>query len=81
MRVVEILKLSFPILETLHKKGINMGDCKYMEMYNDFEKMKSNGDKTTYIVAVLSSKYNICERKVYKIISKLSKDCQVCAVE
>ena len=81
MRVIEILKLSFPILETLHKKGISVSDCKYMEMYNEYEKMKSEGNKTTYIVAVLSSKYGVCERKIYKIIKRLGNDCQICAVE
>lgn len=81
MKVIEILELSSSILKTLHRIGISVGDCKYIEMYDEFERMKSEGNKTTYIVAVLSEKYGICERKIYKIINKLSKDCQILAVE
>lgn len=81
MKIVEILELSAPILKTLHRIGIRVEDCKYIEMYDEFEKMKSEGNKTTYVVAVLSSKYGICERKIYKIIDRLSKDCQIRAVE
>lgn len=81
MRVVEILELSSPTLKALHRIGISVGDCKYIEMYDEFEKMKREGNKTTYAVAVLSEKYGICERKIYKIINKLSKDCQIRAVE
>ena len=37
--------------------------------------MKDRGEKTTYIVFVLAQKYNICERKVYDIITRFRKNC------
>lgn len=37
--------------------------------------MKGMGYKTTYIIAHLAEKYEICERKVYKIIGKMIQDC------
>lgn len=38
--------------------------------------MRSNGNKMTYIVAALSEKYSVSERKVYSIIDRLGKDCK-----
>ena len=80
MRVYEILSLNREFLEKLHGFGINLDDCFWVDMYYDYLKMKNNGDKKTYIVAFLSDKYNICERKVYKIIKTMEKDCKVDAV-
>lgn len=76
MKTAELLRVSVNILETLHKSGIKQGDYQYLGLYSEYEKMKLEGEKTTYIVAVLSDKYDICERKIYKIIHRLNKDCQ-----
>ena len=43
--------------------------------------MRAAGEKTTYIVAVLSDKYALSERKVYDIIRYLSSDCMGRAVQ
>ena len=80
MKIYEILSLNAELLEKLHRFGINTDDYKSVEIFNEYRKMKACGDKVTYIVAELSRRYNICERRVYKIISKMEKDCQMCAV-
>lgn len=81
MKVCEILFLNRELLKWLHDFGIESNDYKWVPLYQEYLKMKSEGDKVTYIVAVLSRKYNVCERKVYKIIQKMEKDCQICSVE
>jgi len=55
-----------------------MADYEYLALYNDYLKMNREKLKMTYIVTVLASKYNICERKVYKIIKLMNKHCQIC---
>lgn len=75
MKVVELLKICGEMLKTLHENGISIDDYKHLPMLFDFQSMKECGDKTSYIVLVLSRKYNICERKVYKVLNKLLKDC------
>lgn len=42
--------------------------------------MRDTGNKMTYIVAMLSDKYDVSERQVYSIIDRLGKDCKSCAV-
>ena len=39
-----------------------------------------NGEKVSYIVATLSLRYGISERKVYDLIKRFKTDCNLCAV-
>ena len=64
----------------LHKFGISIEDGKWIEMYHEYKKMKVMEHKMVYIVAFLSEKYKICERKVYKIIKSMERDCTLDAV-
>lgn len=80
MRRVDLVKFSGEILKRLHENGICIKDYQHIPMLAEYERMKSGGNKTTYIVAHLSEKYDISERKVYKVLSRLLKDCQISAV-
>lgn len=80
MKVIEILKLSRNFLETLQKSCIKVEDCKYIDLYDEYNRILESGCKATYAVAVLSEVYGISERKVYYIIKKLKADCKVDAV-
>lgn len=80
MKVYEILSLNAEFLKRLHGFGIDTKDYKSLEIYMEYLKLRSQGNKIVYIVAVLSEKYNICHRKVYKIIAKMEKDCRFGAV-
>lgn len=75
MRVYEIMFLIPDLLKTLHENGIKTEDYVYIEMYKEYLNMKNRGHKTTYIVATLSEKYHICERKVYKVMERMERRC------
>lgn len=81
MQIIEILRTCGDFLETLHKFGIKIDDYRYLGMYSDYEKMHQKGYKMTYIVAVLAERYDMCERKVYKVIKRMSANCQKRAVQ
>ena len=76
MKVYEILSLAPEMLKMPHMSGIKADDYKWIDMYREYREMKSKGDKMVYIVAVLSERYNVCERKVYKVIRRMQQDCQ-----
>ncbi len=80
MKVYEILSLNRELFERLHDFGITSEDYRWVPLYHEFLKMRKEGEKTVYIVAFLSEKYNICERKIYKIIQTMNRDCQIVAV-
>lgn len=80
MKVIEILKMSRISLEMLQKACISVKDCRFIELYDEYERMVSLGEKITYAVTILSEKYNISERQVYYIIRKFGCDCNISAV-
>ena len=55
-------------------------EIQYIELYNDYNRLLDEGEKVSYIVAVLAERYNVCERKVYTLIKRLQSDCNPFAV-
>lgn len=58
--------------------GIRPDDVQYIELYNEYNKLHTNGEKVSYIVATLSLRYGISERKVYDLIRRFKTDCNLC---
>ena len=79
MKVAEILKLGGEMLRILNNFGISTAMYQYVPLYEEYAYRRSRGEKMTSIVADLSEKYCMCERKVYKVIQALGKDCRICA--
>ena len=77
MKVADLVKFSGEMLKRLHDSGISTDDYQWLKMYEDFEKMRLEGHKTTYIVATIAQKYGICERKVYKVVKHFRRECQI----
>lgn len=75
MNVKELIKIGKDVMKMLHERGISMDYYQYLPLIEEFDIMKDMGHKTTYIIAHLSEKYGICERKVYKVIGKMIMDC------
>lgn len=80
MKIIEVLKLNKEFFQRLLLLGVRLEDCQYVDMYSDYEELRSKKEKTTYIVAYLSEKYNISIRKVYYLINYYESDCKSCAV-
>lgn len=80
MKVIEILKLNKELLKICRIVGIRMNDVQYIELYNDYNRLLTNGEKVSYVVAVLAKRYAVSERKVYALIKRLQSDCNLYAV-
>lgn len=74
-----MLKLSRYSLELLQKSCVNVKDCRFIDLYDDYESMVCSGEKISYAVTVLSERYGISERQVYYVIRKFSADCKIVA--
>jgi hypothetical protein len=81
MKVFEILYIHGKLLSILEETGIRLGDCRYIDLYSEFMAMLDKGEKVTYIVAHLSTKYGVSERKVYYLYKRFDADCRFCAAE
>ena len=80
MKVIELLKIDQLVLRLLQEYCIKVADVRFVELYEDYVRIISGGEKVSYAVAFLAEKYSISERKVYYLIKKLSEDCNILAV-
>lgn len=80
MTIFEILKFNRELLNRLRQSGIRLDDADYIDLFVDFNKMVSNGEKVSYAVACLATNYRISERKVYTLIKRFQSDCNTDAV-
>ena len=71
--VAELLHLNERYFQLLHENGVRIEDVQYLDMYRDYKRLAADGLKPTYIVAHLSSEYDIPERTIYRVIARLSK--------
>lgn len=75
MTIFEIINFNRELLEKLRQTGIRLEDTEYIELFADFNKMVAEGNKVTYVVACLASRFNVSERKVYSLIKHFQSDC------
>ena len=80
MKVIEILNLNKELLKKFQTAGIRMEDVEYIDLFNEYLALVTQGEKVSYIVAGLSTKYQVSERKVYDLIRRFKSDCNLSAV-
>lgn len=80
MTLFEILNFNREVLERLRTMGFKPDDCRYIDLYKEYERMRLQGDKVTYCVAALSVRHGVSERKIYEIIGRFKKECTFHAV-
>lgn len=72
MKVIDLLKLHKSLLKFFMDTGIRIEDVRYIDLYNDYKTLLDNGNKVSYIVILLSVRYNVSERNVYSLIKRFS---------
>lgn len=80
MTIFEILSFNRNMLGIMQQAGIKEDDYRFYPLYLDYRSMKCQGEKVTYIVAVLAERYHVSERKVYSLIRRYKTDCTDCAL-
>ena len=80
MKIVEIVKINRELLKNLHTAGVRIEDGEYIDLYADYRRLLGEGEKVSYIVAALSDKYAVSERKVYGLVKHFQSDCKLFAV-
>lgn len=55
----ELISLNESLLRTIVMNKVHVDDVRYTSLYKDYLRMRENGDKMTYIVAVLAKRYRI----------------------
>lgn len=80
MKIIEVLKFNRELIKRLKIAGIRLEDEEFVDLYTDYTTLLNHGEKVSYIVAMLSDKYSVSERKVYMLIKRFKSDCKLFAV-
>lgn len=80
MKIIEVLKFNRELIKKLKIAGIRLEDEEFVDLYTDYTMLLEHGEKVSYIVARLSDKYTVSERKVYMLIKRFQSDCKPLAV-
>ena len=80
MKIIDILKFNRELIKRLRAAGIRLEDEQFVDLYTDHHKLKENGEKVSYIVAVLADRYGISERTVYSLVKRFNSECNLFAV-
>ena len=80
MTLFEILDFNRNMVGIMKEIGVKEDDYRYFHLYEEYQRMVWNGEKVTYIVAVLAERYHISERKVYSLIRRYQTNCTKCAL-
>lgn len=65
MKVIEIINFNRELLKKLQEAGVRLEDVQYVELYSEYMYRTGQGEKVSYVVAVLSEKYSVSERTIY----------------
>ena len=79
MKIIDILKFNRELIKRLRETGIRLKDERYIDLYNDYTELRRHGEKVSYIVLVLSTRYAVSERTVYSLIKRMNRECNVFA--
>ena len=74
MTVVEYLKIGREFLKLMSSIDLKRDDFRYIELYEEYNKMRQEGNKVDYILCCLSDKYKISESTIKRIVRRLSKE-------
>ena len=80
MKIIDILKFNRELIKRLREAGISLKDERYIDLYNDYTELRRHGEKVSYIVLVLSTRYAVSERTVYSLIKRMNRECNIFAV-
>ncbi len=80
MKIIEVLKFNRELIKRLKIAGIRLEDEEFVDLYTDYTTLLNRGEKVSYIIARLSEKYTVSERKVYMLIKRIQSDCKPLAV-
>ena len=77
MRAYELIRWQRKTLELMNRNKLSPNDVKWIDLYDDYADLTNKCFKMTYIVALLSERYRISEREVYRIVKRLSQEIAV----
>lgn len=73
MTKYEILKASASVCKALADNGISPSDYRFIELIEEYNRLKAEGHKYAYITFYLAQQYGVSETSVYRIVKKMQE--------
>ena len=73
MTQYELLKTAESLLAVLMSNDVDAKDVKYLEMYQEYMRLKKEGHKVGYVVYYLSQQYECSEATVYRVVQRMTQ--------
>ena len=73
MTKYELLKSASTLLRLVAKNNIKPADADYIALYDDYVRMKAEGQKYEFIVYYLSDQYGVSETTVWRIVKRMEQ--------
>lgn len=73
MTQYELLKTVESLLVVLMSNDVDAKDVKYLEMYQEYMRLKKEGHKVGYVVYYLSQQYECSEATVYRVVKRMTQ--------
>lgn len=74
MTAAELIKINRKGMELMSEADLRTDDYRYVPMYDEYHRMRKDGEKVNYIIAHLAEAYRVSESSVKRIIKRLSKE-------
>lgn len=74
MTEYELLKCAESVCRVMSRNGIRPDDVKYIEVYEEWRRLRKEGHKIRYISCYLSEQYGIGEATIFRIAKRFGKE-------
>lgn len=74
MKAGELVNFNSKSLKAMSEVGIKIGDYRHLVLWNDYTALIANGNKKTYAMALVASRYKVSERTSARIISRFEAE-------
>lgn len=77
MKAYELLNINESLLKVMDSLSLAISDVKYVPVIKEYLRLMGEGNKKTYVIQVLSDKYDIAERTLYRVVEKMMGDVEL----
>lgn len=73
MKAIEVVRIMAIGMKILSEADIKTNDYRYIQLYDEYLKLRREGNKYDYVITVLSERYKLSQSTVSRLIRRLGK--------
>lgn len=74
MTTFELLKVNKGVIEILIKNDLDIQDVKYIEAFQEYSRLMSEGHKQLYVIQYIEDEYEVSKSTIKRLIKRFSKE-------